>query len=132
MAVGLSAVNNANKYLALLHRGVAWTPPAGNYLATHIGDPGSAGTANASGTTTRMQVTWATESGGSISSNNTPTWTSWAGGSQTLSHLSEWDVVTAGSGNFLESYALTTSKAIANGDTFTVTTLTHSQAPIAA
>ena len=130
MAVGLSVVNNINKYLALVHRGVAWTPPAGNYLATHIGDPGASGTANVSGVATRSQVTWATESGGSISSNNTPSWASWAGGSQTISHLSNWDAATVG--NFIESYALTTAKAVANGDTLSVTSMSKSLGPAAA
>jgi hypothetical protein len=130
MAVGLSTVNFADKVLNHMLRAIASTAPAGNYVATHIGDPGAAGTTTPSGTTTRVAVTFGASSAGVCNSSNTPSWASWAGGSQTLSHISVWDALTVGT--FLYSAVLTTPKAITNGDTFTLSSLSVSLAPLAA
>jgi hypothetical protein len=56
-------------------------------------------------------------------------WTSWSAGSETITHVSEWDALT--SGNFVESGALAASKAVANGDTLSIT-VTATQGGLAA
>ncbi|MEV6297847.1 hypothetical protein AB0M02_00405 [Actinoplanes sp. NPDC051861] len=96
----------------------AFTP----YLKAHTGDPGSAGTSNASAETTRKAVTYGAPS--TVSTNRSMTgsavsWTSWSAGSETISHVSEWDALT--SGNFMMSGALASSKSVTNGDTLSVT-----------
>jgi hypothetical protein len=132
MTVGLSATNWANRVLDHLHRAQASTAPTGNWLSLHTGDPGAAGTSNAASVTTRAQITFAAASGGVIASNNTPTWSNWAGTSPTtVSHFANWDASTAG--NFLNSFALTSSKVIQTGDSLTATSgaVTITLAPIA-
>lgn len=131
MAVGLHAVNLANKWLDML-AGTAFTAPATTVARLHTGDPGSAGTANASANTTRVAYTWSAASAGSKAISNTPTWATWASGSETLTHIATWDNLTAGAGNFLFSAALTTSKSITNGDTFTLSSLSIGLTPLAA
>lgn len=127
MTAGLSATNLANKWLNWLG-GTAETAPAALYVELHIGDPGSAGTANPSAVTTRSQLTLAAASGGSASESNTPQWSMTA--SETISHLAVWDASTVG--NFLFSVALGTSKAVVSGDTLKLTSFTGALTPIAA
>ncbi|GGN86369.1 hypothetical protein GCM10010112_67860 [Actinoplanes lobatus] len=98
----------------------------------HTGDPGAAGTSNASAETTRKALTFAAPSTVSTNRSSTATavsWTSWSAGSETISHISEWDA--SSSGNFMSSGALASSKAVANGDTLTVT-VTATQGGLAA
>jgi hypothetical protein len=97
----------------------------------HTADPGAAGTtAAAAGDTTRKQPTMAAAAAGSKSMTGTAgPWTN-GGTSETLSHLSLWTLVTAGV--FQASVALGTPQAWANTNTFTLTSLTISVAPIAA
>lgn len=131
MTVGLAAVDFANKVLNHMLRAVGSTAPAANYVAVMIGDPGAAGTTNPAGTTTRVVVTFNAASAGACTMSGTaPSWVAWAGGSQTLSHIAIWDSITAGI--FLYSAALTTAKAITNGDTFTLSSLSVSLSPLAA
>lgn len=87
------------------------------YVKLHTGDPGEAGTSNAAGNTTRTAVTFATASAGSMASNADVTWTN-VSTSETYSHISLWDNVSAG--NCLWSGALTASKAVNSGDTFSI------------
>lgn len=129
MTVGLHTTNLANSWLNML-RGTAFTAPSAQYVKLHTGDPGSAATANTSANTTRVAATFSAASSGALALSNTPSWASWASGSETISHISVWDASTAG--NFLYSVALTVSKAITNGDTFTLTSLSFSLAPLAA
>jgi hypothetical protein len=112
-------------------RGVAFTAPSALYVKLHTADPGAAGaTAAAVGSATRVVVTLAAAAGGSVSITGTnPVWTN-AGTSETISHVTVWDAITAG--NFLWSTALTTPQAWASGNTFTLTTLGMSLAPLAA
>src|SRR5690349_9890279 len=108
MTVGLHAVNLANKWLDML-AGTAFTAPTTTAVKLHTGDPGSAGTANASAETTRKALTWSAASAGSKAITTTlPSWTSWSVGTETISHISVWDATSAG--NFLFSAALSTSK----------------------
>lgn len=131
MAVGLSAVNFANKVLDHMLRATASTAPAGNFVKLHTADPGSAGATAASSVITRPAATFAAASAGSCSLSNTPSWASWAGtNGEVVSHISVWDANTAGT--FLYSAALTASKTMNTGDTLNLTTLTFALTPIAA
>lgn len=131
MTAGLAATTLANKWLDMLAGTAFSSAPSNTYAKLHTGDPGSAGTSNASAETTRKLLTWSAASAGSKAITATlPQWTPWAAGSETISHVSVWDAST--SGNFLYSYALTASKAVTNGDTFNLTSHTFAFTPIAA
>jgi hypothetical protein len=131
MAIGLVAVAYANKVLDHMHRAVASTAPAGNFIKLHTGDPGAAATANVSSVTTRPAATFSAASAGAVALSNTPSWTSWAGtNGEVVSHLSNWDANTAGT--YLNSWALTASKTVNTGDTLSLTSLSVSLAPLAA
>lgn len=128
MAVGLSTTNLANNWLNML-RGTAFTAPTGLYVKLHTGDPGSAGTANASAVTTRSTLTLAAASGGAVALTGTqPSWSMTT--SETISYISVWD--NASTGNFLWSAQLAVAKTVANGDTLTLTTCGLSLTPLAA
>lgn len=131
MTVGLHAVNMANKLLDWIG-GTTPTAPTGTWAKLHTGDPGSAGTANASSVTTRMQYTWGAAAAAVKAIVATfPAWTNWAGtNGEVVSHVSVWDASTAG--NFLYSYALTASKTVNTGDTLTLTSHSASTTPTAA
>ena len=130
MTVGLSTANLANKWLDML-AGTAFSAPGTTAVKLHTGDPGSAGTANASAETTRKALTWSAASSGSKAITSTlPSWTPWSAGSETISHISVWDATSGG--NFLFSVALTVSKGVTNGDTLSLTSLTFALAPLAA
>ena len=92
-------------------------PTADVWVKLHIGDPGEDATGNAAGETTRKQASFAAAASGSVVSNADLTWTNVAS-SETLSHISIWDASTAG--NALWYGALTSSKAVNAGDTFTI------------
>lgn|SRR4051794_5786315 len=129
MAVGLAA-SLASNWLNTL-KGTAFSTLAGSFIKLHTADPGAAATTAASANTTRVSATYTSSSSGSaLALSNTPTWASWASGSETISHISDWDASTAGT--FIFSAALTASKAVANGDTLTLTSLSVSLAPQAA
>ncbi len=136
MANGLSAVNLANAWLNVLRgggNGVTFTAPATIFSQIHTsaGDPGSAGTANVSSTTTRQATAFGAASAGSMAATTLPSWTSWAGTSpETVAHLSLWSAST--SGTFYASVALTASKTVQTGDSLSVTSLSISLAPLAA
>lgn len=132
MTVGLSAANLANPWLDVLRlQGI--TAKSVVAVKLHTGDPGSAGTANASSVTTRSTITFAAAASGAIASNNTPSWATWAGtNGEVVTHISLWDNATAG--NFLLSIALTASKTMGTGDTLNLTSggTTVTLTPIAA
>lgn len=97
-----------------------------NNVQLHTGAPGSAGTSNVSSVTTRPAVTWASASGGSVSSNGTaPAWTSWAGtNGEVDTDITLWSAST--SGTFGLSMALSSSVTMDTGDSLTLTSLTVS------
>jgi hypothetical protein len=101
------------------------------WIKLHTADPGSAGTtAAAAGDTTRKQATMATASAGSKAMTGTAgPWTN-GGTSETLSHISLWTLVSAGT--FQGSGALSSTKAWASTDTFTLSSLSIAISPLAA
>jgi hypothetical protein len=127
MTVGLATTTLANNWLNML-RAAAFTAPAATYIKLHVGDPGAAGTANASAVTTRQSATFSAASAGAIALSNSPAFTMTT--TETISHISVWDASSAG--NLLWTAALTTSKAVVNTDTLTFTTLGVSLSPLAA
>lgn len=98
------------------------------FCKLHTGDPGSAGTANASAVTTRNAVTFNAASAGSMTLSALSSYSMTA--SETISHISLWDASTAG--NFLQSVALTSGVPVVNGSTLTFSSLTLSFTPVAA
>jgi len=131
MAVGLHTVNLANKWLDMLGA-TAFTAPTNTYAKLHTADPGSAATTAASSVTTRVILAWAVAASGSKAIQATfPSWASWAGTSpETLTHISVWDNLTVGS--VLFTAALTASKTVTTGDTFTLSSLTFAFTPLMA
>ena len=122
MAEGINATNLANVWLTTLD---------GAFVQLHTGDPGAAGTANASAETTRKALTWAAAAAASRSIAATlPTWTPWTAGNETITDVSVWSAVT--DGNFLYSYELATPVAVTDGDTLSLLGHTVSLAPVAA
>ena len=130
MTVGLAAAT-LNAWLDALCRSVAYSDPAAFWVKLHTGDPGSAGTTAAAGETTRKQGTFSAAGSASITTSADLVWTN-VSTAETYSHVSFWDASTAGT--FLGSAALTASKTVAVGDTFTIATgsLTVSVSPVAA
>lgn len=127
MTVGLHTVNTANAWLNVL-RGTTFTGIAGTFIKLHIGDPGSAGTANPSAVTTRQSASFSAAASGAIALSNSPAFSMTA--TETISHISVWSDVSAG--NFHWSAALTVAKAVVNTDTLTFTAVGVSLTPLAA
>ena len=116
MAVGFAPAT-ANSLLDALARAVNYTAPTAVWVKLHIGDPGSAGTANAATETTRKQGTFGTgAAGGAISNTAALTWTAVAG-SEDYTHYSVWTASTAGT--FLWSGTVTANPVTA-ADDFTI------------
>lgn len=122
MTAGLAA-SAANTFLD--------TFDSGHYMQLHTGDPGAAGTSNASAETDRKLIDFADAAGGTKAAQGTlPSWTVWDAGPETISHASVWNA--ASGGTFRYSFAFTTSKSITNGDDLNVTAHSISVTPIAA
>ena len=123
MAEGLSTTLVSNWLNTLRSAGAAYGPVAGTYVQLHTANPGAAGTtAISAGSSTRVAATFNASSAGSalaLSASIGP-WTN-GGTSETITDISVWTASTAGT--FLFSVALTTAKAWASGDTFTLNTL---------
>ena len=115
MATGLSAYL-CNAFLNALGNATSFSV-AVPYIKLHVGDPGSAATANAATETTRKSVSFAVASAGAIASDADISWTN-ISGSQDATHFSAWDSLTAG--NFLFSGTIT-GNAYTAGDTYTIT-----------
>jgi hypothetical protein len=101
------------------------------FIGLHTADPGAAGTTSAftSFTGNRQAATFSAAAAGSKTITTTlPAFA--ITGSGTVSHISYWTAATAGT--FKGSVALSVAKAVVNGDTLTVNTLTSSITPIAA
>lgn len=106
-----------NAFLNALCRNTSYANAA-VWVQLHLGDPGSAGTSNPAGNTTRQQATFGTvASGGAISNTAAVAWTA-VSNSETYTHASLWSAST--SGTFLGSAALTQSKVVNAGDNFSL------------
>lgn len=114
MATGMSA-HLANSLLNALGNNTAYAVTS-VYVQLHVGDPGTAGTANAATETTRKAVSFAGASAGSIVSDADVTWTN-ISGSQDATFFTAWDGLTGGS--FLFSGTITGNPYTA-GDTYTI------------
>ena len=108
-----------NSFLDALCRNTSYANAA-VYAKLHIGDPGSAGTSNAAGETTRQQVTFGSvSSGGAISNTADVAWTA-VSTSETYTHVSIWTA--SSGGTFLGAAALTQSKTVNATDNFSIPT----------
>ena len=88
------------------------------WVKLHLGDPGSAGTANPAAETTRQQATFGSAaSGGAISNTAAVEWTN-VSDTETYTHVSLWSASTAGT--FLGSDDLSSSAPVTAGDTFRI------------
>jgi len=114
MATGLSTYL-CNSFLNALGNNTSYAVTL-VYIKLHVGDPGSAATANAATETTRKSVSFAAASAGAIASDADISWTNIAG-SQDATHFSAWDSLTVG--NFLFSGTIT-GNAYTAGDTYTI------------
>jgi hypothetical protein len=113
MAEGISTTD-ANSALDALYGG---SINAAVYVQLHVGAPGSVGTANVAGNSTRQQITsFASAASGSKASSSALTWTS-VSTAETYSKQSDWTAST--SGTFISSGSVTAS-AVNIGDTFTI------------
>lgn len=128
MTVGWATARASN--VLNVYRNTAYAAISSVYVKLHTGDPGAAGTANASAETTRKLLSFAAPSSNAIVASAV-TWSAWSGGSATLTHFSLWDAST--SGNFLESGTINsgTGFAVVNGNDVNLT-VTVSATPIAA
>jgi hypothetical protein len=129
MAVGLSPVNLANKWLDMLAGTAFSSAPANVFVKLHLGDPGSAGAGSPSLVTTRQQVTWSAASGGSKASASIPAFS--MTNTERITHISLWDTNGTPTGNFLASAQLTNFRDVVSGDSLTVT-VTVAFTPMAA
>ncbi|MFT4128119.1 MAG: hypothetical protein QM662_18055 [Gordonia sp. (in: high G+C Gram-positive bacteria)] len=118
----------ANALLNHAFRATTYTPPTTIYAKIHTGDPGSAGTSNASAATTRVATTWAAAASGAIALSASPQFTLTA--TETIAAVSFWDAST--SGNFLFSAQATTSKGGVSGDIIILATAPITITPLAA
>ncbi len=118
MATGISAAQ-ANAILDAYCRSVAYSDPAGFFVKLHIGDPGSAGTSNAAGNTTRKATTFSAASGGSITTSAIIQWLA-VSTTETYTHVSFWDTVGPAGGNFLGSDQLNTPRSVVSGGDFEI------------
>jgi len=116
MTVGL-ATAVLNGWLDALGNATNYTAPTAFWVKLHLGDPGSAGTANAAAETTRQQASFAAASAGSITTNADLVWTSVAA-TETYSHVSFWTASTGGT--FLGSDNLALPRLITLGGTFRI------------
>lgn len=127
MTVGLETTNSANAMLNGF-RNTSFQIAA-TWVKLHTGDPGASAASNAGAVTTRSQATFSAASSGAIALTGTnPSWAMTT--TETITHISVWTASTAGS--FLWSAALSSSKAVANGDTLTLTSCGLSLSPLAA
>jgi len=130
MARGIASAS-ADSILDALARGTDYPGNAAVWVKLHTGDPGSAGTSNAAGETTRKQASFAAASGGANASNADVAWTN-VSTNETITDVSYWTASTAGT--FIGSCQLTASKQLFAGDTFTIPSgsLTMALTPLAA
>lgn len=119
MAVGSTQYLNNAWLNTIKSTGTSFNVAAGIYAQLHTANPGATGATAVSSVTTRQAATFTAATTGVLNSSNTPSWTSWAGtNGEVVSHISFWDASSAG--NCLWTAALSASKTINTGDTFTL------------
>lgn len=107
----------ANGWLDALARGVAYSNSE-VWVKLHIGDPGTAGTANPAAETTRKQSTFGSAaSGRAISNTALIEWTN-VSTTETYTFVSMWSASTGGT--FLGRDDLSSPAAVQAGDTFRI------------
>lgn len=119
MSVGINP-DLASQWLSATTRNIPFVVPQ-NCVKLHVGDPGSAATANPSAVVSRMAATFASpvEASGSMTVSTTgspPSWNMTA--PETISYISVWDALTGGS--WLWIARLNLPQVVANGDLFTM------------
>lgn len=99
----------------------AFTAPSAVYVGLFTSDPTDAGTGTevSGGSYARESATFAVASGGSASTSADITFTTATANWGTITHVGLYDASTAG--NLLFHGAVTTSKTIETGDTFSIT-----------
>ena len=109
-----------NKIIDHMLRGQAYTVPGTIYLALFTTDPTEedTGTEVSGGSYARKALALDAGSGGITANTSLITFTTATASWGTITHFGIYDAVT--SGNLLMHGALTTSKAVGSGDTFTV------------
>ncbi len=116
MADGVSSTI-ANAWLASILNGTAPTTYTDPWVQLHTGAPGSAGTSNVAGESTREQLTGTfTISGGSTTNPTAVNWTS-VTTDETYTNVSLWSA--ASGGTFLASGTITAT-AVAVGNNFLI------------
>jgi hypothetical protein len=116
--MGTFAVGERNKMLDAVVGRTTYTANAAFYAKGHLGDPGSAGTANPAVETTRQAVTFGSAAAsGSIANTVAVSWTN-VSTTETWTWVSFWTASSAGT--FLGSDDLSSSAALTAGDTLTI------------
>ena len=116
--MGTFAEGERNKMLDAWAGRTTYTANAAVYAKLHTGDPGASGTSNAAANTTRQQVTFGSAAAsGAISNTAAVEWTS-VSTTETYTHVSFWTA--SSGGTFLGSDDLSSSAAVAAGDTFRI------------
>lgn len=102
-------------------RNTSYTSPTTTYLALYTNDPTDAdtGTEITGGSYVRQAITFSSPSGGATSNSSAIEFPQATADWGTITHVGIRDAVT--SGNLLYHSALDTSKTIANGDIFKIT-----------
>jgi hypothetical protein len=102
-------------------RATSYTAPTTTYLALYTNDPTDAdtGTEITGGSYVRQAITFSSPSGGATSNSSAIEFPQATADWGTITHVGIRDAVT--SGNLLYHSALDTSKTIANGDIFKIT-----------
>lgn len=102
-------------------RGTTYTAPTTTYLALYTNDPTDAdtGTEITGGSYVRQAITFSSPSNGATSNSSAIEFPQATADWGTITHVGIRDAVT--SGNLLYHTPLDTSKAIANGDIFKIT-----------
>lgn len=134
MTWGMSSANLIHPLLSTMRGGgvgTSFTAPATLFDQLHTGDPGAAGTANVSSTTSRQATVWGAPSANSMGLTTAPSWTSWAGtNGESVAGVSTWSA--SSSGTFYHSTQFTVPKTVNTADTLTVLTHTFALGPAAA
>jgi len=115
MALGFASATS-DSLLNAFGNASAYTGTSTPFVKLHTGSPGSAGTSNAAGNTSRQALSFGSSSGGTMANDTALTWTN-VSTSETYTHFSVWDASSAGT--FLASGSVTGNPVTA-GDTFTV------------